>query len=300
MVRLLEKDLSSLASGLRQSPTRWNPTVEFVYLSVLLNLYSFCLRWSSAVSLNDPDHTIIQSSAAQAACQLVELYATSPTPIDEASPNSQPCPQRCHPKFYLRFHCSALLMLSKISALNKLSLRQLGEVDDAIRQGHAALMACSSSEGDESHRAASVVEVLCKKGIIESVQGQSPVESRFGASLWLELVATAIRWRRQNSRKRPRPSDHSLGDNDNDQNNHGERDLPATSVNRTAGTVNPVIEAPAAAADGVDAARLALADLQGSTNLFPFSIEDWSPYLDVTQADLGLGYDVGWWTGMGD
>ncbi|OAP64843.1 hypothetical protein AYL99_00815 [Fonsecaea erecta] len=291
MVRLLEKDINSLGSGLRQSPAQWDPSVEFVYLGVLLNLYPFCLRWSS---LSDPDHSIIQSSAAHAAGQLIKLYSSSPLPL-VGTLSSQPCLQRYLPKFYLRFHVIALLMLLKISALNQISLRELGEVDDAIRLGHGALVSGSSSEGDEFHRAASVVEVLCKKGVIDSVRGKSSVESRFGASLWLELIATAIRWRRQNSKRGPRPPDSGRGNVDNNNNNQGSSTAPSSSVNRSVGSMD-VAMSGSTAADGVNAT---MADVQGNMNLFPFSIEDWSAYLDITEADLGLGCDSGWWGGFG-
>ncbi|OQU99157.1 hypothetical protein CLAIMM_04831 isoform 1 [Cladophialophora immunda] len=292
-VRLLEKDINSLVFGLRQSPTQWNPSVEFVHLSVLLNLYSCCLRWSSPVSINDPDHTIIQSSAAQAASQLIKLYSSSPSLINDTA-SSEPRPQRYYPKFYLRFNVIALLMLLKISVLNKISLRELGEVDDAIRLGHGALMSQSSSEGDEFHRAASVVEVLCKKGVIDSVRGKSSVESRFGASLWLELVATAIRWRRQNSKRGPRPTDGGRGNTDNNNDNPGDSAIPSSNMGRPTGSGDGVMSG-STAADSVDAARLTMADVQGNVNLFPFSIEDWSAYLDVTEADLGFGCESTPW-----
>lgn len=297
LVRLLEKDVNSLASELRQSSAQWNPTVEFVYLCILLNLYSFTLRWSSAAATRDPDNTIIQSSAAHAACQLIELYASPSLPFGDNSPAALSVPQRYFPKHYLRFNAVALFMLLKISALNQISLRELGEVDDAIRMGHGAIMACSSSDGDECHRAAGVVEVLCKKGIIDSTRVESPVESRLGASLWLELVATAIRWRRLNSKKRPRPEENGTSDINVDKDIHTETQFPSTSISRIPASADAMMAVPTTADH--DAARLALADLQANANMFPFSIEDWSTYLDVTQADLGLGYESGWWGGVG-
>lgn len=331
MVRLLEKDLTSLARERRQSPSQWNEAVEFVYLSVLLNVYSFCLRLSSAASPGDPDHTIIQSAAAHSACRMVEIYASSPSPTAGADTPStlQSVRQRWFPKFYLRFQTIALLMLLKISALNQISMQELGEVNDSIRLGHGALMACSSSEGDECHRAAAVVEVLCKKGIIDSVSCESPVQSRFGASLWLELVATAIRWRRQNSKHWPKPrnsvsvsstgnnSDKRTNNNDNGNDNDrrgGENTFPASRTSSRPligmGDVAMAMTAPTETRPGpgpappdnnsMDETMLALADIQANVNLFPFNNENWSTYLDATQADLAWDFDSGWWGGLGD
>jgi hypothetical protein len=148
-------------------------------------------------------------------------------------------------------------------------------------------MASSSSEGDEAHRAAAVVEILCKKGIIESTeQGKLTVQSRFGASLCLELVATAIRWRRLNSHQRLRPREPG---NDPQTN----KDLDASpTVARGSGQEESATEV---LTSGSDPSRLTLPDQQGNINLFPFSIEDWPNYMDFSQADLGpLSYDGSW------
>jgi hypothetical protein len=186
----------------------------------------------------------------------------------------------------------ALIVLLKISALNKISLPQLGEVNDAIRLGHGALMACSSSHGDESYRAAAVVEVLCKRGIIKPVGGDSPVQSRFGASLWLELLATAIRWRRQNSQEKIRPRDSTSTSNDNGSINSSESIAIPLASSRISGPENAAVATPIAV-DQVAGPATALANLQESISVFPFSVEDWSTYLDIIQADNELGYDLG-------
>lgn len=293
IARLLEKDLKSLVSELRKSSALWNPTVEFVYLGVLLYVYSFCLRWASAIPLSDPDHAIIQTSAAQSACRLIELYASSLLgPANGTSPTLTSCPQRYYAKSYIQFNTIALIILLKISALNKVSLHQLGEINDAIRTGHSALMACSSSHGDESYRAAAVVEVLCKRGIIKPVGGDSPVQSRFGASLWLELLATAIRWRRQNSQERIRPRDSTSARNDNDCNNSSEGIAIPLTISRVSGPGNAAVATPIAV-DQVAGPASTLANLQDNISGFPFSVEDWSTYLDIIQADTELGYDLG-------
>ncbi len=109
LARTLERTLTSIASGMRDSPASWDPTVEFVHLCLLLNLYSICLRRASAISLSDPDHAAIQSSAAHVACQMIELFAKSPQSADKTSPYPQ---QRYLAKYYVQFHTIALLMLA--------------------------------------------------------------------------------------------------------------------------------------------------------------------------------------------
>lgn len=293
VARLLEKDLKSLVSELRKSSALWNSAVEYVYLGVLLYVYSFCLRWASAIPLSDPDHAIIQTSAAQSACRLIELYASSLLgPANGTSSTVTLCPQRYYAKSYNQFNTIALIILLKISAFNKVSLHQLGEVNDAIRLGHNALMACSSSHGDESYRAAAVVEILCKRGIIKPVGGDSPVQSRLGASLWLELLATAIRWRRQNSQERIRPSDSASASNDNDCNNSSEGIAIPLTISRVSGPGNAVGATPIAV-DRIAGPATTLANLQENISVFPFSVEDWSTYLDIIQTDTELGYDLG-------
>lgn len=293
VARLLEKDLKSLVSELRKSSAQWNSAVEFIYLGVLLNVYSFCLRWASAIPLSDPDHAIIQTSAAESACRLIELYASSLLgPANGTSPTPTSCPQRYYAKSYTQFNTIALIILLKISAFNKVSLPQLGEVNDAIRLGHSALMACSSSHGDESYRAAAVVEILCKRGIIKPVGGDSPVQSRFGASLWLELLATAIRWRRQNSQERIRPRDSTSASNENGRDSSSEVIAMPLTISRVSGPGNAAVATPIAV-DRVAGPATTLANLQEDISVFPFSVEDWSAYLDIIQADTELGYDLG-------
>ena len=292
MARTLEKDLKSMVSGLRQNPAQWNPTVEFVYLGVLLNIYSICLRCAAARSLDETDHVVIQSSAAQSACRLIELFASSPLPLD----GTTPCPQRYCAKYYFQFHGITLLMLSKISALNQISLQQLGEVDEATRVGHGSLMSCSSSRGDEAYRAAAVVEILSKKGVVRSVRSDSPVHSRLGASLWLELLAAAHRWRRQNSNDGPRPKVHSARTAGENHTNGGENNTAFPSaLGRVADAWGVTGSLPLES--GVDAT--ALMDLPGIVSTPLLSIEDWFNYLDVAQADLGVDYHSGWWGGVG-
>lgn len=116
------------------------------------------------MSLSSPDHVIIQSSAAHSNCQLIELSVSSAVPVQGTSP----CAQRYFVRYYLRFHTTARLVLPRIFVFNQVSLQQLGEVNDAIRLSHGALMTCSASHGDEYHQATDVVEALCKEAVVSS------------------------------------------------------------------------------------------------------------------------------------
>lgn len=273
-----------MSSGLHDNSTLWNPSVEFVYSCVLLNLYSISLRRTSSLLLGDLDLAVIQSSAAQTACRMIEIFANSLMPSDEILSY----PQRYLAKFYRQFHTIALLMLPKISALNRISLRQLGELDDAGRLGHSALMSCSTSRADEAHRAAIVVEILSKKGVVSSMRGDSPVHSRLGASLWLEQLATAVRWRQQylNKNSKSMPTDTP-----------GPADENITRLLSMDEAPIAMVGAPPETA-GMDATYMSLPDAQGSGDLPANFVGDWTVYLDAVQSDFGTAYGSTWWGGM--
>ncbi len=148
-------------------------------------------------------------------------------------------------------------------------------------------MSCSVSQRDEPYRAAAVVEILCRKGVVSSIRGDSPVHSRLGASFWLEQVATAVRWRRQHLDRdaRSRNGDGASGAAGGDH-NHEENNFPLSTTDGV-----PVATiATTTGIEGLDTAFTALTDLQ-CNNIIPDSIEDWSVYADIVQASLGAGHD---------
>jgi hypothetical protein len=310
MALVLEKDLNSLVSSLRQSPEKWDSSVEFVYLVVLLNLCCNCLRWTPATSLDATDSLLMQSSAAQCARQLIELYANSDLCAGRLT-SPQDVHMRYYAKYYVQFNIIALLVLSRISALNQISPQQLEEVDDAIRLGHSALMACSASDGDECYRAAAVVEVLCKKHVVSSsIQAGrgSTVQSRHGASLWLELVHIAVSWRRRHAaaaKGAPTGLEESSSAADADDTGNGVaeigEDQGLTAARRAPAPGDDAMGASRSTTGGeLDTATMTIADLGEVTNIFPLHVtdEDWTASLGFSPAELGVSYDSGWWGGV--
>jgi hypothetical protein len=260
MIRLFEKDLNSLVIELRHSPTQWNDRVEFVYLGVILNLYSFYLRHSSSKSPDQPEYSIMKSSASRCASKAVQIYANSSFSLAE-EPSLGSCWQRYCPKFYFGVALSAVFMLLKISALNELPTPELEDINNTIKLGHNTLISCSCTKGDEYQRAARVIEILCKRGVLDSAQGKYPVESRLGASLSYELLVAAVRWRKQGG----------------DQIHHNPNNLASGGVTTATSDTRSIIADPT------------------SSLINPY---DWSNRFDFTQADLGLGSDSNWWGGQ--
>lgn len=280
MIHVFEKDLDLMVSELRQSTFTWNPSVQFIYQAVLLNLYSSCLLRASSKSPINTDQTIIQSSAASCAGQLIQIYTMST--------GAEPCPHRYYPKFYRQFSVVSLITLLKISALNQIPLSQLGEMQDFIRLGHSALVNCSCSHSDEAHKAAAIVEILCRKNVINTYHAGPSSESRFGASLWHELIAVAIRWHRQ-MHTRPKESDRDY---------NGASGIPPASSATTADSGTEAMLSPTSNANS-EAARLGLEFGLANFDLFPSTIDDWSTQLQNEYMDVGLSQDYGWWGGIG-
>jgi hypothetical protein len=265
MIRLFEKELSTVATELRHFPNKWNPSVEFVYLGVVLNVYSFCLRCLSTISTSEPEHSIIQSSASQSASQIIKLYAGSLFLPDNTPPFGVRW-QLYYPKFYFRFAESALFALLKISALNKLSVSQLNDANESITLCYKTFVACSIGEKDDNARAVKVVETLCKKGIIDQASS-NPVQSRLGTSLSYELIVTAVRWRKQHN-KNAKQIDYNS-------------DYPSGAATTIADT--------GVALDTVNF------PFDVHAKAFPSDIDIGANYFDFAQQDLGLGGDFNWW-----
>jgi hypothetical protein len=292
MVRLFEKDLDSMVSTLPLSA--WTASVQFIYSAVLLNLYSSCLLHSSSSLESSTDETLIQSSAARCACEMIRIYASRP--MVAGTTELHTCPDSYFPKSYRHFHFIALVILLKISALNRVSAHQLAEIEHAIRLGHGALVACSKTEGDESYKAAAVVEILCNKGVIQSEQAGPPSASRFGASLWHELVAIAIRWHRQHS-----PGRFTLrnsGQARQSSANHA-ADVSQTMSTTQSTLGNGTRSTPWASSNATDGSGSRTELDTAAFDLLPFSIEDWFNQEPVGDMDLGFAQADGWWDGAG-
>jgi hypothetical protein len=80
--------------------------------------------------------------------------------------------------------------------------------------------------------------------------------------------------------------------NDNGSINSSESIAIPLASSRISGPENAAVATPIAV-DQVAGPATALANLQESISVFPFSVEDWSTYLDIIQADNELGYDLG-------
>ncbi|KIW31468.1 uncharacterized protein PV07_03116 [Cladophialophora immunda] len=281
--RLLDKDLENLAATLRRARGQWTCSVEFVLLSIRLNMYAFSLRQPPSASTPDLDHTLLQSSVAKCACRLINIYVSSPLPTLNTS-NPGLCLQKyCH-KFYFRSVYAALLTLLKISMLNQISPQELGEVNNSIRLGHCAIKSCSTTEGDEYERVAGMVELLCKKGVIESASGRYSVESRLGASLWLELLASAIHWRRLNSMPKTRERDSNT--------DNLRSDVSSSMLNGPPGSVEKELDTAFSTTNDMG---VAMAEAQSNPNLYPYSIQDWSTYPDPAWRCWDLSVEPPWW-----
>jgi hypothetical protein len=142
-------------------------------------------------------------------------------------------------------------------------------------------VACSTGNDDKA-RAAKVIEILCKKGVIDQVSS-NPVRSRLGTSLSYELILTAIRWRKQ-----------QLKDDNNKESDYASKN--------PSGALSTIADAGAALhaqnhPSGNPRAPSTIADIGMALDEanFPFDIIG-NGALDFAQLDFGgLDADFNWW-----
>lgn len=260
-IRYLERDINAFVFKLQQSYMQWNPSVDFVFSGIMLNLYSYCLRGNAVAFMTSPELALMQGSATRTACQMIKAFATAPfAPRGLPGSGSGASPQRCLPKFYFRFAGMAVLVLLKVTLLNKLPLEEMQEAEASIALGINTFQTCSIAEGDEYDRASKALQLLSKKEVIESARAKCPVESRLGASLMFELLAALVRWRREHG-------------------NEGSAGTVAEDI-RLASAIDA--QAPATDVVGEDGISV------------PFDVDAWIESLDFTAPDFNFNGSVDW------
>jgi hypothetical protein len=258
MVKLLEQDLQSMAAPLRLSFLQWTRAVKCLHLIVLLNLYSTCLQ-GPAPTIASPE---IQSVAATTAGEIISIFSNAA--LDQTTtPDLGVEHTACYPKFYRKSVATAVCVLLKISFLKKLPPEQMREVEDSIRKACSTFLRCSAREGDEYHAGARIIEVLSKSGVIESAHAIHPVKTRFGASVYFEIIMAAVQWRKKHGRVKEIGPGGTGGES-------ASIDDPSNQFNGAAGAP----EVP-------------------TSNAFD-SVDGWADLADFTLPDMALTDDIEW------
>ncbi|KAF2166990.1 hypothetical protein M409DRAFT_54748 [Zasmidium cellare ATCC 36951] len=192
MMRVLEEDIEAICAPLRLSFLQWTPSVEFVHLSLLLDMYCTYLSGGKP-SVVSPE---LQASIARVASRMVDIFANT-----LSSPGQPPGTLRRllahHPKWTMKSATTATFALIKLAYLDRLPSDQIRQIEQSVRLACDALASDPSRENYEYRKVVKVVEVLSRKGVIDSALATNQIKTRFGASVFFELLYTATEWRKQ-------------------------------------------------------------------------------------------------------